>query len=460
MDDYLFDSVLIHGDESCLDWLDINEISNYLVPSTEKWDDVSPSSGYPTKITLDNSKVEQWELAKQEIEFVRENLNKLIFDKNKENDNGTAVATEDDVICYILGPNSDIGLFLQQHLNISAEKYIDFMCTLCIQSSYKVSSTQLFHRDSLLSQAVPMDQKDYNEIWLNISSLKKVEVQNSFVGAGRREKCIWEHLEEIVNNLCRSISVSNRPGKISIALDDDKIWVSLSGRNKDDLFGIKYTTHNKANRKGIVAHTAVSTGANLPLGIIFEKQKDTSGECFECLLKFLFERNGNCDLRNITIASDRGYMLPNIVFNFLIKNGSDFIGTTKRMAQCWPFTFDQKLKPTDQRRKIEPKGPPTLFVKKVRRQIKNVFAIAFRNGSESVSTAISSIHRNHHWEGIVVNPVELQEYEVDPQNFMLSHSFSRVKSDMLSNDETEGEKELISHLIESVIDVQTIRDGK
>ena len=239
------------------------------------------------------------------------------------------------------------------------------MCTLCIQSSYKVSSTQLFHRDSLLSQAVPMDQKDYNEIWLKISTLKKVEVQNSFVGAGRREKCIWEHLEEIVNNLCRSISVSNRPGKISIALDDDKIWVSLSGRNKDDLFGIKYTTHNKANRKGIIAHTAVSTGANLPLGIIFEKQKDTSGECFERLLKFLFERNGNCDLRNITIASDRGYMLPNIVFNFLIKNGSDFIGTTKRMAQCWPFTFDQKLKPTDQRRKIEPKGPPTLFVKKV-----------------------------------------------------------------------------------------------
>ena len=76
------------------------------------------------------------------------------------------------------------------------------------------------------------------------------------------------------------------------------------------------------------------------------------------------------------------------------------------------------------------------------------------------STAVSSIHRNHHWEGIVFNPAELREYEVDPQNFMLSQSFSRVKSDILNNDETEDEKELISHLIESVIDVQTIRDGK
>ena len=59
-----------------------------------------------------------------------------------------------------------------------------------------------------------------------------------------------------------------------------------------------------------------------------------------------------------------------------------------------------------------------------------------------------------------MNPAELQEYENNPKKFMFRWSFLRVKSGILNNEETEGEKEKIAHLIDCSIDVLTIRDGK
>jgi hypothetical protein len=84
-------------------------------------------------------------------------------------------------------------------------------------------------------------------------------------------------------------------------------------------------------------------------------------------------------------------MLPNTVFGFISKNGANFIGTTIHSAQCWPLTFDQKLKEQDKRTLIHFKGPPTLYVKTIKKNNKSIFTTAFRNGTDSVSTAISSV---------------------------------------------------------------------
>ena len=121
------------------------------------------------------------------------------------------------------------------------------------------------------------------------------------------------------------------------------------------------------NTKGIVGHTAISTGINIPLGIVFEQTFDTSVSCFKRLLNFLFHhdndsRDGNA-FRNVTVHSDRGYLVPSLVFDFLLTNGANVVGTVKRMAGCWPFTFDQKTTESDTRTKIDPKGAPTLFLK-------------------------------------------------------------------------------------------------
>ena len=54
-----------------------------------------------------------------------------------------------------------------------------------------------------------------------------------------------------------------------MALDDDKIWVEQTGKNAMNKAGLNHTTHVRDNRKGIISHTAVSTGVNLPLGKLF-----------------------------------------------------------------------------------------------------------------------------------------------------------------------------------------------
>ena len=103
-------------------------------------------------------------------------------------------------------------------------------------------------------------------------------------------------------------------------------------------------------------------------------------------------------------------MLPKLVFNYLIKFGGDFIGTTKRTKECWPFTFNQKPSQNDKRKHIDLPGTACLFVKRVKEARKSIFSSAFRNGTGKVNTCVSSLHRNHHWEGTALFPQEANAY--------------------------------------------------
>ena len=59
-----------------------------------------------------------------------------------------------------------------------------------------------------------MKKDEYNEIWRTMSIKKRLN--EGFVGSGRREKCIWEAIEDIVKGLCRKISIICRDGKIKL----------------------------------------------------------------------------------------------------------------------------------------------------------------------------------------------------------------------------------------------------
>mmetsp|Transcript_9542 Transcript_9542/g.12064 ORF Transcript_9542/g.12064 Transcript_9542/m.12064 type:complete len:91 (+) Transcript_9542:210-482(+) len=89
-------------------------------------------------------------------------------------------------------------------------------------------------------------------------------------------------------------------------------------------------------------------------------------------------------------------MLPSLVFDYILACGGEVVGTTKRIANCWPFTYQQVIdEENDKRTKIDVKGAPALFVKYCMAGIKVLFAAAFRNGTERVATAISSFHKSH-----------------------------------------------------------------
>ena len=238
-----------------------------------------------------------------------------------------------------------------------------------------MSSIEFFAEHSLLKEHLMITQNEFNGIWKLMANKKKLP--SSQIRTARTEVPLWESMELIVNKLCCEISVIDRTGRISIALDDDKIWFASTVATSSDLFNLKFTTHVKPNRKGICLHSAVSSGLNIPLAAVFERTKDNSISCFKRLLDFLYSHDASTDLRNVSVHSDRGYMLPNLVFEYLLSSGAEVVGTCKRMAQCWPFTYNQKVKPNDKRTHIDPKGSPALYLKWCKAGSKYLFASAF-----------------------------------------------------------------------------------
>ena len=435
-------------------FLSEKELEAFLSPPLEKWSNIS-SNEFPTLVTINSAKEIQWKLAKREISHVREKVSSLL-DANFDD------VTFKDIVLLALGPESKIGICLKKELDLSDEEYLLFFSTMTIQSAYRISSTQLYDECSLLKDKVSMSQEAYHEVWRRLAERK--QLPKSQIQTSRRAPPTWQLLEGHVNEFLRSISVTGREGEVAIALDDDKVWLSQTKSKSTDLFNLKYTTHVQPNRKGIVGHTAVSTGANIPLGIVFEKTFDTTLSCFQRLVNFLFQtdsdsRDGN-GLRNVTIHSDRGYLVPQLVFEYLLQNGAQVVGTVKRMAGCWPFTYSLLNKPkesSDKRTSIDAKGAPTLYIKWTKAGAKKLYASAFRNGSEGVATAISSLHPHHQWEGIVLKHAELQGYKRNKKELIPSF-FQRI-DELFAEDESIEERAMMNSLLENQILPCTLRQG-
>lgn len=423
-------------------------------PLPEHWKDIECSYA-STKFTIDQSKDNQWEIAKDEIKHVRSSFSKLC-----KVDEGEIEPY--NIFKYYIGTESDFGMQIKKILEFDDETYCKFMHTACVQGADNKTPKELFHRKSPGSKGLLIDYDDYIELWKKIAELNKMDTMN-FFGEGRRERLSWEAAEKSFNESCRELSILRRRGIISIALDDDKVWVAL--KRSLDMFGIKLTTHSSDNRKGIVMHTAISSGAQIPLGIAVEREKDTANSSFKRILNFLFkiEAGGEYpNLQNVLIASDRGYMLPTLTFQYLVHSGCRIIGTTKRMVQGWPFTFCQTMNKNDKRTLIDENGAATLYVKKINKNNQSVFAIAFRNGTGRVNTSISSVHRDYHWEGVAHSPADAELYhsrDPDTREIMMSRGFENVNGSLGLRTNKEDD-ELLKQLRTDTVKIVTIGQGK
>ena len=149
-----------------------------------------------------------------------------------------------------------------------------------------------------------------------------------------------------------------------------------------------------------------------------------------------------------------------MVCEYLLKCGAETVGTVKRMAGCWPFTYDQKVSESDARRLIDPKGAATLFLKRCKAGSKYLFASAFRNGSGSVATAISTFDSKFQWEGVVLNHSEFERYRADDTSLACDF-FTRIGlGELLADEEEEDEEILLKNLREETILPMTLRQGK
>ena len=77
-----------------------------------------------------------------------------------------------------------------------------------------------------------------------------------------------------------------------------------------------------------------------------------------------------------------------------------------------------------------------------------------------MSTAISTLNRNHHWEGVAKVPKEVRSYIEDPGNFD-HHYIQRINNGtkLFADDIPTHEKSLLHSLHTRNIDGLTLRQG-
>ena len=176
--------------DCCLSQDELREF--FRPPSAGQWKDMDPKN-FPAVLKMDESKTHQWKLAKEEIRHIKKSVHDIL------NVNEGDEFPFDRLVMHAIGPESEVGAFLCKEVNLSHEQYIEFMSTLCIQSAYRVSSRELFSRHSLLKNHTTMTESDYNKIWKDMASLRKLP--RTEMRTSRRQIPLWETLETKVNEL-------------------------------------------------------------------------------------------------------------------------------------------------------------------------------------------------------------------------------------------------------------------
>ena len=365
-----------------------------------------------------------WEKLQEEVSHIRQSL---LINLGKEESDSIQF---EDLLELAFGQNSDFTRTFCEGSKIKDRPtFLRFISTLCLQMSYKECPSSLYEDYSQLRDKVPMKKDEYMNIWKNIATGKKVSLSN-FIGASRREECMWEQLERVINTLLRKITVVGRNVSISISLDDDKIWLQVSGMNLEDDFGLRRVQHVRDNRKGIVAHTAISSASNLPLHFMFERNGDGATDCFKRIFSKMFNSNQESipDLNGIVNHSDRGYTIQSTIFDFLIPAGCDLTHTVKRIMP-FPFVWGMRISDNDVRENLDEKGAPALFVKETLSHNRLVTCTAFRTGTKNVSAVISTLIHGHQWEGICLSSKQRSLYERDAAHGLDKYVFQALTTE-------------------------------
>ena len=429
---------------------------------TDEWTSrLISDPGEPIEFHLDSSRKEAWSKFQDEIAHLRSSVPILLKEMDPNYDPSNCSPTLHDLYELAFGKKSEVSTLLCKELGISRQTFVKFMGNLCLQMAYKESPSCLYDEDSQLKKATLMDEQEYMKLWKIIATKKRVSLR-AFVGTSRRNECLWEMMERVVNKILRDLSIAGRTDDITIALDDDKIWVELSGSNELDTFGLRKVTHVKDNRKGIVAHTAVSTTANIPLCFIFERVGDTAVKCFLRIFGKLFPVGGSSDLPDlvgIRNHSDRAYTIRETLFDFFLPAGANFNNTAKRINP-FPFIWGMKPSANDQRKVLDEKGAPTLFVKDLVKHNRLVTCAAFRTGTNNISAIVSSVVHGHQWEGFCLNQKQRIAYEVDPFHGLDKLLFQKLAGvDELIDKYKDEMDTILIDLKEEKINVLTLEQG-
>ena len=305
------------------------------VPQLANWEEIDISEE-TINITVGGSRRRLWAYAVEEISTIKDNVANLparIHEHNWVPNNLGKLYN------FLFGTNSELFRIFHTFLGINKITYLKFIRTFFLSCKNNQGVAAL-HSMFDINTSYYMDIGEYNKLWNEISSLSGTLGSLSF----------WQAIEEVVNNsICQLVfptSSSSTSNPYLIAIDDDKVHFAWGNNSQTN--GLKRCHHAKDNRRGFTVHTAAFPASQIPIGAFFQRDRESVQVTYIRMLKRMFGNGSDVlpDLRNVTLASDRGYWMPRFLFEELLEAGANIEGTVKRVSFicfvclfCYPIFF-------------------------------------------------------------------------------------------------------------------------
>ena len=304
---------------------DTQQESGSRTPKLSQWKEEKPQEA-SVIVTIAKARRRLWAKAKEEIRIMKKNITDLpiIHDPTRSEIH--------KVFLFLFGPNGALcDTFCRELTGLEKKDYLRFLITY-FTSCQNQMSLPLLHFSKVVNSEMLMEVDVYNLLWARIGALSGT----------RRKQAFWMSLEETTNsNLkCLFMSADDSVGDTYlIGLDDDKVHFNY--RHSTDMNGLKNAVHVKDNRRGFTLHTAALSATCVPLSVMFQREQESVQATYMRILKYLFgnERGEAApDLRGVTLASDRGYWKPGLVFDNVLECGGNIEGTVQRVSlNCAKF---------------------------------------------------------------------------------------------------------------------------
>ena len=272
-------------------------------------------------VTVAKARRSLWSKAKQEIMRTKKNISTLRSSHDNQNRSDIYYLYK-----YMFGPTSLLADTLMRNLEgMTASDYLCFMITFLMSCKNKMS-VPMMHYCKMLNSSELMETDAYNLLWARIASL----------GGSMRQQPFWMTIEEVANTTFKALFLgdkSNNGDTYLIGLDDDKLHYNYS--SKSPMNGLKGTYHACDCRKGFTLHTAALSASCVPICVMYQRELESVQATYVRILKSLFGRErGEAppDLRGVTLASDRGYWKPALLFEHVLENGGNVEGTVQRVS--------------------------------------------------------------------------------------------------------------------------------
>jgi hypothetical protein len=250
-----------------------------------------------------------FEILCEELQFIR-----MAFQREF----GTIQPSLSNIVSLFYGPDSKIFRLFKDNLKITHGEFIKFMKTFCVQTSYRVSCTELFDSNSYLDTSHLCTLEEYVALWRKIGRFR---IPKSPKSSASSTDTFWMQIEEALNGLLREFVIEVLIGgqgddgrKISrlwLTLDDDKMhW---NGTRHHHAW-LQNTRHVRDNRTGFVCHHGVLPASGLLLAIKFDRKGDTAETSSKYMIMRQFapshggaDRGLVPDISFLFLSADRGY---------------------------------------------------------------------------------------------------------------------------------------------------------